>query len=534
MRESLLSILLGFHATLSAAEPPADAYREAIEAGVRAGVYRDVAVGRIHGTERSTFFTGSASAESRFELGAVTEVFTGTLLAQCALEGRLRLQSSLRERLPRLSFADPALGAATLEALATHRVALPTVPPNLLPSDPEDPYAGFGDAELRSLLANYRLGGRAATGYSPLQFGLIGEAIGGNDGGFASLLRDKVLAPLGLKHSDFEDEGLLDAHARGTLAKHWHFGAIAASSGLRSTPGDLLDFLQANLRPENSPIRAALLLARQPRETNDSALGWNITNAGSADQNWPILWRASVTAGFSAFIGFRTDRQHAVVLLGDTDGDLSAIGMAMLDERPPPPAPRVREAEARTAPLTEYTGLYKIGGGGELIIRERHQDLFLQLRGEPAVRLFSDGQDIFDAGLDGVSVSFQREGSSVVNLVLSQAGINVLAHRLTERAPRLARNATALDATVRDQVAGDFQLGPDILLRIAKRGVELDMQITARPAVSLFALSADRFACEDDGCELVVRRDTDRKVTGLEVDFAGGERFAPRVQWSKP
>src|SRR4051812_29368199 len=109
MRESLLSILLGFPMALSAAEPSGDAYREAIEAGVRAGAYRDVAVGRIEGTERSMYFVGNASADSRFELGAITEAFTGTLLAQCAYEGRLRLQTSLRERLPQVSFADPEL-----------------------------------------------------------------------------------------------------------------------------------------------------------------------------------------------------------------------------------------------------------------------------------------------------------------------------------------------------------------------------------------------------------------------------------------
>ena len=535
MRKSLLFPLFCFAIAAAAAESPVDPYRAAIEAGIRAGVYRDVAFGRIEGKERSAFFAGGASAESRFELGALTEAFTGTLLAQTAYEGRVRLQTSLRERLPQVSFADAGLGAATLDALATHQIVVPAVPPNLMPDDAEDPYASYGALEMRALLANYRMPREAHAEYSPLQFGLIGYALSGTSDGFSTLLRDKVLNPLALKHSGFDDEGLLDAHARGIVARHWHFGALAASGGLRSTMGDLLDFLQANLQPDKSPLRAALLLARQPRQPDNVALGWNIKSSGSGEQSWPVLWRASVTGGFSAFMGFRTDRQRAVVLLGDTDHDLSPIGMAILEELPPPPPQaRATESDEHAAALSDYTGLYKIGGGAELVVREHQQTLWLQLHGEPAVRLFNDGDDMFDGGLHALSVSFQREPHTVTSLLLSHAGVNLLARRLTLRAPHLVRAAVVADANVLNEVVGDYQLGTNMLLRIVRRGDNAVMQVTARTAVPLFAFASERFACEDESCELALRRDTQQRIVGLDVDFAGGQRFAERISWSKP
>jgi CubicO group peptidase (beta-lactamase class C family) len=528
-----------------------EAFRQSIEQGVQSGVYQTVAVGWIDGKEHGTWFFGSAQADSAFEIGAVTEVFTGILLAQAAYEGKLRLQTPIRELLAAdFPFADPALGATTLEALATHHAGLPAIPANLMPGKGDDAYADYSEQDLRSFLANYHLPSASPNyAYSTLDVGLLGYLLGrAYATTYTKLLNDKILLPLELKHSGFDDNSaLLAGHARGQATAHWHFGALAGSAGLRSTMSDLLVLLQRNLLPDDAPLRAALLLARHPRAKNSAeeiGLGWNIVQVSSSSvgaaesavsaQTWPLVWRASSTAGFSTFIGFRTDRQQALVLLGNTDTGLSAPGLALLKGDAPPPLPLAQSPQPTPEQLAAYPGLYQIRGGIEITVRQRDAQLSAQLSGQPAALLHADSDDVFDAGAEGFGISFQRVAGKVTTLLLNRAGVNLLAERLSEHAPHVARAAIAVDAKSLPDYAGDYRLGENALARIVQRGDRLSLQLTGRAPLPLFAFANDRFASEDDSCVLAFQRDAAGKVASLRIDFAGTEGDAPRVRWSTP
>jgi D-alanyl-D-alanine-carboxypeptidase/D-alanyl-D-alanine-endopeptidase len=544
-RGTALTASLGILFVASAAaraEPALPAgYRELIQSGVQSGVYQAVAVGWIDSGNRGTWFFGQAQAESAFEIGAATEVFTGLLLAQAALEGKLRLQTPIRALLPAdFPFADPALGAISIEALATHHAGLPGVPPNLMPVSVDDPYAGYSEQDLRTFLANHRLAASPHSyAYSTLDVGLLGYLLGqAYATNYTKLLNDKVLLPLALKHTGFDDgAGLLTGYSHGQAAAHWHFSALAGGAGLRSTTNDLLDLLQRNLLPEDTPLRAALLLARQPRAqtpVEEIGLGWNIHEASADGQSWPLVWRASSTGGFSTFIGFRTDRQQAVVLLGNSDVDLSALGLALLKGEPPPPLPPAHGAPPSVAQLGAYPGLYQVRGGVEVTIRQHDTHLSAQLSGQPAAALHADNEDVFDAGAEGFGISFQREAGKVTTLLLNRDGVNFLAQRLSERAPHVAHVALALDAKSLMDYTGDYRLDANTLARIALHGDKLGLQLTGRASTPLLAFAKDRFASDDDSCELSFQRDAEGKITAMRVDFAGTEGDATRIHWVTP
>ncbi|MDR3387807.1 MAG: serine hydrolase [Rudaea sp.] len=538
-RTALCVLFLSAAARAETALP--QGYAQAIEQAVQAGAYPAVGVGWIDGADRDTWFFGSANADSVFEIGAVTEIFSGLLLAQAAYEGKVRLQTPLRELLAAdFAFADPAAGAITLEALATHHAGLPPVPPNLMPLNAEDPYADYAEPALRAFLANYRgIASAPDYAYSTLDAGLLGYLLGrAYAANYPKLLNDKVLVPLGMKHSGFDDSpALLGGHARGETAAFWHFGVLAGSAGMRSRVDDLLDFLQLNLRPGDSPLRAALLLARQPRartRTEELGLGWNIHEVGTGEQAWPLVWRASSTAGFSTFIGFRTDRQQGLVLLANADAGLSSLGMALLQGDSPPPPPPARAPAPTSAQLDAYPGLYQVRSGTEIIVRRRDDNLSAQLGGQPAALLHADGDDVFDAGASGFGISFQREAGRVTNLLLNRDGMHFLAERLSARAPHVERVRIAVDANASNDLVGDYRLDADTLARIGiHRGV-LSLQVTGRMAIPLQAFAKDRFACDDDSCELSFKRDAEDRVASVRIDFAGTERDAPQVHWIAP
>ena len=164
-----------------------DAYRHSLQAGVDTGAYEEIAVGWIDGDERTTWFLGKdakPNLDTRFEIGALSEVFTGLLFAQAAYEGKLRLGSTLHDAMPNFPFTDSYLASTTLTALATHRSGLPPIPPNLFPLDIDDPYASYSDTDVLALLANYRSpNGEDLAGYTPLDSGLLGFVVAQTAGG---------------------------------------------------------------------------------------------------------------------------------------------------------------------------------------------------------------------------------------------------------------------------------------------------------------------------------------------------------------
>jgi D-alanyl-D-alanine-carboxypeptidase/D-alanyl-D-alanine-endopeptidase len=526
----------------------ANAYLANLQQGVDSGLYRRLAIGWIDGTQtgpdqQQTWFLGSGQkpdADSTFEIGAASEIFTGLLLAQAAIDGKVRLDGQLRDWLPKdFAFADPRLGAISLRQLATRQSGLPAVPPNLFPANANDPYAGFDQTALLTLLANFKLAaGSAAPGYSILDIGLLGDVLGRAYGQrFSVVLVSRILDPLGMSHTGFGDgTQLLPGYGHGLSVAHWHFGALAGAAGLRSSLGDLLRFVQANLMPQKSPLRAALLLSRQPQGDSEQSvgLGWNTVQVSDGDQIWPLIWRASRTAGFSVFLGLRTDKQQALVLLGNTDADLSALGIAWLEGRTPPPSLPPPPAAPTPADLAVYPGLYRIAAGSDFVVRIGADGLIAQFPGQFPVELRAVGHDVFAATGDAFVLSFQREGDAVVSILLGHGGTNLLAQRLSERAPALARTALASNGKKLLEYRGDYRLDADTLLRIAARDGTLSVQPTGHAALTLTAFAPDRFADPRGACEIHFLRNDKHEVTSLKIVLAGAERSAERSAWHVP
>ncbi len=530
--------------TLEAAESlDTDAYRRSLQGGVDNGAYDQVAIGWIDGEERTTWFLGKPTKpalDTRFEIGALTEIFTGLLFAQSAYDGKLRLRSTLKDAMPNFPFINSRVGSITLAALATHRSGLPPIPPNLFPPDIDDPYAGYSETDLSTFLANYLEPPDAnAAVYSPLDTGLLGLVLAQSAGGtLPTVLHDRIFAPLAMTRTGFDDNSLIDGHARGQVTPHWHFGALAGAAGLRSSVGDLLDFLQANLRPPSTTLRPALLLARQPQSDSKPqvGLGWNIVDVNTEGQTWPIVWRASTTAGFSAFMAFRTDRQQALVLLGNTDTDLSQIGLAWMQAQESPAAPLPRTTMNSTVDPAPYAGLYKIRSiGTELIVRANGQRLSVQLRGNPEIALQPVAEDVFGATQsEAMMLSFQRELGKVTNVVFDHDGMNLLAERLAIQAPHLERKVMSVSQRRLTEFAGDFRLDTFTFARVTVDGGGLDLQLTGRAPIPLAAFAVDRFTDVDNSCEVTFRHDASGSVNTAVVSFAGVDRVASRQTWRTP
>ena len=295
----------------------------------------------VHGVRR-VFSYGAAMPDSIFEIGSTTKTFTGLMLAQLVTQGKAKLDEPVRVLLPPGTVAKPDGEEITLLDLATRRSGLPRFPANMKFDVSENPYADYHAADLYAFLGKNGVakgkqeGGLAA--YSDLGFGLLGQALANRAVmPYATLLRDEIAGPLGLNDTTIalspsqQHRFLTGTNGADHRPAHaLDFDALAGAGAIRSTAGDLLTYLEANLHPESlkpapgstgaATIGAALGLSHQLQGA-DIWPGMRIALAWLYQTNTGNYWHNGATAGFSSYIFFNPQGDYAgVVLLNASAG----------------------------------------------------------------------------------------------------------------------------------------------------------------------------------------------------------------------
>ncbi|MGH8653652.1 MAG: serine hydrolase [Gammaproteobacteria bacterium] len=220
-----------------------------------------------------------------FEIGSITKVFTGLLLAQAVVEGNVALDTPIKQLIaPSTKFADSRVGAITLKQLATHTSGLPRMPDNINQgADAADPAAHYDRTKLDAYLASAKLLGEPPfeVSYSNLGVGLLGDLLSRVYGKpWEVLAAEKITGPLGMKDtvvnlSDDQRKRFAPPYAGEQKVKPWALAALAGAGALRSSAADMMIFGDALLAPEKTPFREAFALMLQPQtaEGNGLAIG---------------------------------------------------------------------------------------------------------------------------------------------------------------------------------------------------------------------------------------------------------------------
>ena len=292
-----------------------------------------------------------------FELGSITKVFNGILLAACVHRGLVELDEPLRALLPSTAHLPAEGREITLAQLASHSSGLPRMPPGVPPivlgrrheerlrrSTPEDLFAAFAATKIR-----HPPGRRYH--YSTLGAALLGHALARRAGaGRGELVRAVVCEPLGLAATSVDvppDDGR-SPRGRSLLGRSvppWDFPALAPAGALRSDARDMLLLLRANLDGPSGELARPLILVRSPRfDTGGDlrvGLGWHIMplhrtplpGLGSRGGNSPALvWHNGLTSGFASFAGFVPASGAGVVVLASRFRSVTGLGIGILRE----------------------------------------------------------------------------------------------------------------------------------------------------------------------------------------------------------
>ena len=302
-----------------------------------------------------------------FEIGSITKVFTGTLLADMARRGEVGLADPVARYLPDHVRVPSRAGAEiTLLDLATHHSGLPRMPTNFEPADRANPYADYSAERLYAFLSGFELERDIGSEYeySNLGVGLLGHALSRAAGvPFETLVQQRILVPLGMNSTGFQPGGemlewMARVHnSRGTPVALWDVDALAGAGGLRSNVVDMLRFLDANVGEPASELEEAMRAAHAPRP------GTSVSD-GSAEQafglNWAILsvegtitvLHGGGTAGFRSFLGFDPQRRTGLVVWANSSHRVDDIGRHLLNPAMPLTPSRKRAIWIATAAPT--------------------------------------------------------------------------------------------------------------------------------------------------------------------------------------
>lgn len=386
---------------------------------------RIVAYGTVDGAG-----TAPVAADTLFEIGSITKVFTGLLLADMAVRGEVKLDDPVKGLLPAPGKMPRIAGReVTLADLSSHASGLPRVPPDLHAKDPANPYRDYTAAHLYEDLARFPDAAKvppAGERYSNLGVGLLGHVLAlraGRD--YEALLRERVLEPLGLRDTritlDASQRARLATPHTETLARAapWDLPTLAGAGALRATAADLLAFAEQSLGLKPSALEAAMALQQKPIDTG-FALGWIVRGYR--------LFHEGGTGGSSSFIAIDTKEKRAVVVLSNSSNSIGDIGAHLLDpdfalREQQPPKVRAEVALADPASFDALAGRYQLAPNFVLAFTREGSRYFTQATGQQRLEIFPSSEDSFFLKDVEASVTFVRDaGGRVVAVLLDQGG----------------------------------------------------------------------------------------------------------------
>lgn len=369
-----------------------------------------------------------------YEIGSVTKTFTALLLAQEVAAGRLSLDEPVQRLLPGYTIPAWKGQAITLRDLATQTSGLPRLPTGFTPPDMANPYATYGEDDLRAFLRSHRLARKPGGDYeySNLGYGLLGVALATHAGKpYEALVRERIAAPLGMGSTGITLTPAMRARlapghdGAGNPVPNWDFDTMAGAGALRSTAGDMLRYLKTLLpAPAGSPYALAIGRQRTAMAGADIALGWHLSDV----RNTRIAWHNGMTAGYASYAGVTADGKRGVVVLANTSAPLDDIAQAALVPGAPPPAETVALAPDV---LAGYTGKYQLAPGFALSVQPLRQGLQVQATGQPPFDAQATARDEFIVAAVGARLVFRRNAAGAVDgLVLHQHGQEMAGKRV--------------------------------------------------------------------------------------------------------
>jgi serine-type D-Ala-D-Ala carboxypeptidase/endopeptidase len=364
-----------------------------------------------------------------FQIGSVTKVFTGLLLADMVQRGEVGVDDPAAKYLPP-GVTMPQRGRPiTLIDLSKHWSALPSMPTNFSLQASPNPYEAYSVEQLYECLSSYELPREPGTQqYSNLGVALLGRLLARRAGTeYETLLQQRVLTPLGLESTSIS----LSADQRRRLApghdrylrpvESWNLLSMPGSGALRSTANDLLTFLSFHLGERESPLYPAMVYQRTPMR----ALGWGASRL----EGEAVYGHEGGKEGYRSAVVFNPRTKTGVVVLTNArtdDGPMDLARYLLFGGGSLPPAkaaptrPTIVALSAEA--LDSYAGRYRLDSNDFLIVARKDTYLLVDSMGGGVSTFFPSSDREFFSNTENESLVFEKDVSGRATGLIRRAG----------------------------------------------------------------------------------------------------------------
>lgn len=406
------------------------------------GTLTGVVIGIIDGDKTEFFSYGVRSLTGKepvnehsvFEIGSITKTFTGIILADRVLKGKMKLEDPLQQYLPEGVTAPVRNGASIkLVNLTNHTSSLPRMPGNFTPANPANPFADYSEKQMYDFLTGYELPRDIGSQYeySNYAVGLLGHVMASREGkSYEALMIDVIAKPLGMQDTRITftpkmKVNLAMGHAGNTQVENWDITSLAGAGAIRSTAVDMLRYVGANMGKVSTPLYAAMQLSHKNTRGEGAGpmvgLGWHINPADGQE----IVWHNGGTGGYRTFAGFVKGQDKGVVVLTNSQANPDDIGMHVLNPKVPLLEIK-KEISVDSTILETYVGKYELAPGFILTVTRDGNQLSAQATGQPQVPVFAKDTNVFFYKVVEAQLTFNKNPEGITaSVTLRQGGRDI-------------------------------------------------------------------------------------------------------------
>lgn len=273
-----------------------------------------------------------------YEIGSITKVFTGIILANAVREKKLGLEDDIRKYLgggyKNLEYEAHPI---KIKHLCSHTSLLPAIPDNIEKQNSfsaEDPYKNYTKEMLKSYLQGVKIDTVPGTRYEYSNLGmavltLLLENVYKTK--MSDLYRKFITKPLNMNSTSiFIDDtvNFAKGHSEidGKVVGYWNLNAFEGAGALKSNANDMVKFMRANMLENNE----AIALSHKSTYENASikhGIAWVISSSHSGSD---FIWHNGRTAGFSSVCGFVKDKKVGMVVLSNSGLACDQLGFEII------------------------------------------------------------------------------------------------------------------------------------------------------------------------------------------------------------